>query len=87
MSCNTWMIKNFPLDFSLNFLANKKKKLVVLLSSDNLEYKGKFKKFNKKFSCVLSDCLRLSKNKLHFTITTFEIIFIRGENVISIVFL
>ena len=53
---------------------------------NNTEYKGKFEGLDKNFNFTLNKCSRLSIFDLIFHSNHYEIIFIRGENIINFIF-
>jgi len=83
MYCFKWAVKKFPTIFSTNMLLNRQKESLLIVSPNNIEYKGKLKILDKTFNFVLKKCSRLWGHDLSFLLTNFEIIFIRGENVLT----
>ena len=76
-----------PIIFSLNLLIKKKGRQVIILSIENIEYKGYSKALDKNFNFILSKCVRLSSFGFLPQLDKFEIIFIRGENVLNFSFI
>jgi len=76
-------IGNFPLNFSYKSFNNKKKRILFIICLNNIEYKGRFEGFDKIFNFTLNKCSRLSISELIFHSNHYEIIFIRGENIIN----
>ena len=75
-----------PVNFSLNLL-NKKKKSVLVLASNKIEYNGNLQIFDKNFNFILKKCLKLFGNNSFIYLNNFEIIFVRGENIINFLWL
>lgn len=80
-------VNESPLGFSLNILYKFKKKYLIILSLDCIEYKGQVGVLDKNFNFVLHNCLRLSSYSIFSHLDTFEVIFIRGENIINVTFI
>ena len=74
---------NLPLELSSNFFYNNKRGSVILLSLSKLEHYGKVVTLDKNFNFVLNKCFRSVEYDLTLNLSKFEIIFIRGENIIS----
>jgi small nuclear ribonucleoprotein (snRNP)-like protein len=75
-----------PVNFSLNLL-NKKKKSVLVLASNKIEYNGNLQIVDKNFNFILKKCLKLFGNNSFIYLNNFEIIFVRGENIINFLWL
>jgi len=76
-----------PINFSLNLLFKKKDRTVIVLSIENIEYKGYSNAIDKNFNFVLGKSVRLNTNTFCPQLDKFEIIFIRGENVVNFSFI
>ena len=76
-------IGNFPLNFSYKSFDKKKKRILFIICLNNTEYKGRFEGLDKIFNFTLNKCSRLSIFDLIFHSNHYEIIFIRGENIIN----
>jgi len=93
MICQRWGINKIPIRFSINFLDYREKEFldiriwkssyILLISPNNIEYKGEVRILDKKFNFVLKNCLKLYKYKLRYHLSNFEIMFVRGENVLN----
>ena len=79
-------INGLPLGFSLNTLSRFKENYLILLGLDSLEYKGKVEILDKNFNSVLYKCSRLSSRGVFPQLDMFEILFIRGENIVIVAF-
>ena len=82
----SWLKNKLPVNFSLNLLHKKKKPLLVL-GSNKIEYKGNLEIFDKNFNFILEKCLKLFRNNSFIYLNNFEIIFVRGENIINFLWL
>jgi len=74
---------NLPLELSSNFFYNNKKGSVILLNLNKLEHYGKIVTLDKNLNFVLNKCFRSVEYDLTLNLSKFEIVFIRGENIIS----
>jgi len=93
MICQRWGINKIPIRFSINFLDYREKEFldiriwkssyILLISPNNIEYKGEVRILDKKFNFVLKNCLKLYKYNLRYHLSNFEIMFVRGENVLN----
>lgn len=77
-----WLKNKLPMNYSLNLL-NEKKKSVLILALNKIEYKGNLEIVDKNFNFILEKCLKLFINNSFIYLNNFEIIFVRGENIIS----
>ena len=68
-------------------LLNKKKKSVLVLASNKIEYNGNLQIVDKNFNFILKKCLKLFGNNSFIYLNNFEIIFVRGENIINFLWL
>ena len=87
MSYSSNHVNGLPVSFSLNILNRFKEKYLILLGLDSLEYKGKVQILDKNFNSVLCKCSRLYSCWIFPRLDMFEIIFIRGENIVTVTFI
>jgi small nuclear ribonucleoprotein (snRNP)-like protein len=78
-----WLKNKLPVNFSLNLLQKNKNKSVIVLALNKIEYKGNLEIFDKNFNFILEKCFKLFRNNSFIYLNNFEIIFVRGENIIN----
>lgn len=86
--CLQWLTKNFPIPFSFNLFYNNNNKLpILIIGCKGSEYTGKIETFDKFFNCTINKCYKLSTlyepSNSFFCLCNYEILFIRGDNIIS----
>ena len=82
-----WLKNRLPLHFSVNSSNKKKNKFILILALKKIEYKGKSKIFDKNFNFIVEKCLKVTRTNSSIYLNNFEIVFIRGENIINFLWL
>ena len=82
-----WLKNILPINFSLNSSNKKKDKTIMILALNNIEYKGESEIFDKDFNFIMRKCLKMTRTNSFLLLNNFEIVFIRGENIINFLLL